>query len=46
MRCPACGANKWVRLVKKVRIGVSLATRTVIVYKCAECGYEKPSPDE
>lgn len=46
MNCPVCGANKWTRIVKKERIGVSLATRNVIVYRCGKCGYEKPSPDQ
>ena len=46
MKCPICGKNEWTRVVKKEPIGVSLATRTVIIYRCGNCGYEKKSPDE
>jgi|GEM_PF-3373214 len=39
--CPSCGKNNWRKVEREKPIGVSLATRTIVVFHCVECGHEE-----
>jgi len=39
--CPKCGKNNWRKVEREKPNDDSLATKTVIVWYCLECGHEE-----
>lgn len=42
-KCPECKHDNWEKVVKRVPIGVSLATRKEVWFVCSNCGHKMKS---